>query len=207
MKRFDLFNYVLLLYLMAANILPFDGEIFYFPDVLDADSERLYCQVIKDETPWQQQSVKIFGKWIPEPRLTCFYGDAGKCYSYSGLRLEPLAWTPALLQLKNLSESYSGTLFNVALLNYYRDGKDSMGWHRDNEPELGTEPIIASFSLGAARKFSLRNFADKSVKQSIILEPGSLLVMRGKSQSCWEHCVPKTSKAEERINITFRRII
>lgn len=202
-----MFRYVLLLYLMAANILPFDGEIFYFPDVLDADSKRLYFQAIKDETPWQQQSVKIFGKWIPEPRLTCFYGDAGKNYEYSGLRLEPLAWTPALLQLKNLAESYSGTLFNVALLNYYRDWKDSMGWHRDNEPELGTEPIIASFSLGAARKFSLRNFADKSVIQSIILEPGSLLVMGGKSQSCWEHCVPKTSKAEERINITFRRII
>jgi len=192
---------------MAANILPFDGEIFYFPDVLDADSKLLYFQAIKDETPWQQQSVKIFGKWIPEPRLTCFYGDAGKNYEYSGLRLEPLAWTPALLQLKNLAESYSGTLFNVALLNYYRDWKDSMGWHRDNEPELGTEPIIASFSLGAARKFSLRNFADKSVIQSIILEPGSLLVMGGKIQSCWEHCVPKTSKAEERINITFRRII
>ncbi len=202
-----MFRYVLLLYLMAANILPFDGEIFYFPDVLDADSKRLYFQAIKDETPWQQQSVKIFGKWIPEPRLTCFYGDAGKNYEYSGLRLEPLAWTPALLQLKNLAESYSGTLFNVALLNYYRDWKDSMGWHRDNEPELGTEPIIASFSLGAARKFSLRNFADKSVIQSIILEPGSLLVMGGKIQSCWEHCVPKTSKAEERINITFRRII
>lgn len=202
-----MFRYVLLLYLMAANILPFDGEIFYFPDGLDADSKRLYFQAIKDETPWQQQSVKIFGKWIPEPRLTCFYGDAGKNYEYSGLRLEPLAWTPALLQLKNLAESYSGTLFNVALLNYYRDGKDSMGWHRDNEPELGTEPIIASFSLGAARKFSLRNFADKSVIQSIILEPGSLLVMGGKIQSCWEHCVPKTSKAEERINITFRRII
>lgn len=202
-----MFRYVLLLYLMAANILPFDGEIFYFPDGLDADSKRLYFQAIKDETPWQQQSVKIFGKWIPEPRLTCFYGDAGKNYEYSGLRLEPLAWTPALLQLKNLAESYSGTLFNVALLNYYRDWKDSMGWHRDNEPELGTEPIIASFSLGAARKFSLRNFADKSVIQSIILEPGSLLVMGGKIQSCWEHCVPKTSKAEERINITFRRII
>ncbi len=202
-----MFRYVLLLYLMAANILPFDGEIFYFPDVLDADSKLLYFQAIKDETPWQQQSVKIFGKWIPEPRLTCFYGDAGKNYEYSGLRLEPLAWTPALLQLKNLAESYSGTLFNVALLNYYRDWKDSMGWHRDNEPELGTEPIIASFSLGAARKFSLRNFADKSVIQSIILEPGSLLVMGGKIQSCWEHCVPKTSKAEERINITFRRII
>lgn len=192
---------------MQENILPFDGEIYYYPNFFDDQSSRKYFAELKNEIPWQQKSIKIFGKSVNEPRLTAFYGDESKVYTYSGLKLTPLSWTSNLASIKEKIETKIQHKFNVVLLNYYRDGKDGMGWHRDNERELGSEPIIASVSFGASRNFCLRNFFDKKIKKSLILESGSLLVMKGKSQQYWEHSIPKITKCDERINLTFRFII
>jgi len=143
-----------------------------------------------------------------QPRLTAWYGDPGKAYSYSGITMQPHNWTKALLEIKQRIEAVAGASFNSALLNLYRDGKDSMGWHRDNEKELGINPVIGSVSFGAARTFVLRHYTDKKLKQSIELTHGSFLLMRGRTQHCWEHSLPKRiTSTGERINITFRRIL
>lgn len=140
-----------------------------------------------------------------QPRLTAWYGDAGKDYSYSGITMQPLAWTDTLMAIKQSADKVAGVSFNSALLNLYRDGKDSMGWHRDNEKELGTNPVIASVSFGAPRRFLLRHYTDKKLVREIVLTHGSLLLMRGETQHYWEHSIPKTAKpAGSRINITFR---
>lgn len=142
-----------------------------------------------------------------QPRLTAWYADAGKTYSYSGITMPGTEWTKTLLQIKTAVEKTSGVSFNSALLNLYRNGQDSMGWHRDNEKELGLNPVIASLSFGAERIFQLREYASKSNLKSLSLSHGSFLLMRGETQPYWEHRVPKTNKVHAtRINITFRRV-
>jgi len=156
---------------------------------------------------WKQDPIILFGKSQLQPRLTALYGNAA--YSYSGIRMNPEPWTDDLIQIKNKLDAYCGTNFNVVLCNLYRDGKDSMGWHSDDEKELGSNPLIASVSFGATRKFQMKHKTDTSI--SIInteLTNGSLLVMKGSTQHFWKHAVPKQKYVTEpRINLTFRKII
>ena len=149
----------------------------------------------------------MFGKEIMQPRLTCWFGDTGISYSYSGIRMESQIWNKPLLEIKSRIERVAGVRFNGALLNFYRDGKDSMGWHRDNEKELGKNPVIGSVSLGGTRTFKFRDRLTKKEIISLDLSNGSLLVMAGESQHFWEHSIPKQSgSAIPRLNITFRVI-
>lgn len=149
----------------------------------------------------------MFGKLLPMPRLTAWYGDKG--YTYSGLHNKPQPWLPVLLELKERVEQASGNKYNSVLLNLYRTGQDSMGWHSDDEAELGNEPAIASLSFGGERKFSFRHRTRKDLKsQSIDLAHGSLLLMQGATQHHWLHQVPKTARAmTPRINLTFRKVV
>lgn len=184
-----------------------DGWIFYDPFFLNNELSDFYLAYLTHLVPWQQYQVRIFGKWQNQPRLTALYGDAGLAYTYSSLRLEALPWTPPLAELKGSIEDACEAKFNTALLNYYRDGQDSMGWHSDDEASLGTNPFIASLSLGAARKFMLRHKQDRQQKKSFSLKHGSLLLMGGALQHHWQHQLPKTKAASPRINLTFRKLV
>jgi alkylated DNA repair dioxygenase AlkB len=142
-----------------------------------------------------------------QPRLTAWYGDPDKYYEYSGITMHPKKWTNTLLEIKHRIETLSPVTFNSALLNQYRHEKDSVGWHRDNEKSLGINPVIGSVSFGASRNFLFRHYADKTVRHSVELTHGSLLLMQGQTQHCWEHSIPKqTAATGPRINITFRKI-
>jgi alkylated DNA repair dioxygenase AlkB len=158
-------------------------------------------------TPWQQQSITLFGRRVPQPRLTAWMGDEDAVYTYSGLRLEPVAWTREVERLRVRVEGSAGASFNSVLLNLYRDGADSMGFHADDEPELGPEPVIASVSLGVVRRFVLKPRRQKGTRASVALSlpHGSLLVMSGPVQRDWVHGVPKERGASgPRVNLTFR---
>lgn len=155
---------------------------------------------------WKQDSINMFGKNIPLPRYTSWYGDQGKNYSYSGINSNPNNWNKGLKFIKNKVERVSQTSFNSVLLNWYRDGEDYLNWHSDNEKELGKRPIIASVSFGETRDFMLRK-KDKAIKIKIPLKHGSLLIMGGDLQNFWEHSVPKRKKVKnDRVNLTFRYI-
>lgn len=160
------------------------------------------------EIPWRQEAITLFGKRHMQPRLLCWMGDAGSTYRYSGVLHSPQPWHPLVDNLRERVEALAGARFNSVLLNLYRDGQDSMGFHADDEPELGVAPVIASLSLGAARIFHLRHRRDGAVPtQKLRLTDGSLLIMRGNSQRDWKHGVPKTRMAVgPRINLTFRLI-
>ena len=186
------------------ELLPYDGSALYQPGFFTSvDSERMFRSIM-DETPWEARHIILFGKEVPQPRLACWYGDLA--YSYSGITLDPRPMTPTLLEIKQRCEEATSTQFNSVLVNLYRDGQDSMGLHADDEPELGSEPVIASVSFGAERNFRLRHRLTKELQQ-VSLASGSLLVMSGLSQACWMHDIPKTKKfVEPRINLTFRYI-
>lgn len=185
------------------NLLPFEGELLYYPDFVSND----FFETIKNETHWKQEGMKIYGKEVLFPRLTAWFAERGKTYKYSGLVNIPEEFSENLLFLKNLVEQKTGHHFNSALLNYYRNGNDSMGWHADDEPELGKNPVIASLNLGAARKFQIKHKVQKNSTRSLLLESGSLLMMQGEMQHHWLHQIPKVKEAGERINITFRKIL
>lgn len=190
------------------NLLPHDGEAYFYPELFSKKESDHYLNALLQEISWKQEPIVIFGKQVMQPRLTAWFGDEGKCYHYSGITMQPERWTKSLLKIKEQIEVIAGVTFNSALLNQYRDGKDSMGWHRDNEKELGHNPVIGSVSFGATRKFVLRHYQDHSLKRSVELSHGSLLLMQGKTQHCWMHSIPKTTKQlGSRINITFRVII
>lgn len=184
-----------------------DSEIIYYPHFFDKkEADTLFNKLINDIT-WQQDAITVFGKTHPQPRLTALYGNEGKPYSYSNIKMQPHQWTPLLQKIKNLIENVSDTYFTTVLLNQYRDGKDSNGWHADNEKELGLNPVIASVSFGAERNFQLKHNIEIGLKKSIILEHGSLLLMKGETQHFWKHQIPKTAKpVGHRINLTFRVI-
>lgn len=197
--------------LFANNQIDFDlpdAEVIYFPTFLNnVESENLF-QKLYEETPWQEDTIKVFGKIYPQPRLTAFYGDDNVNYSYSNLKLKTFDWTPILLEIKNKLEKVAETKFNSVLLNLYRDGKDSNGWHADNEKELGINPIIASVTLGFERFFHLKHNTKPEHKCKIKLENGSLLLMKGGTQHFYKHQIPKTAaEIGPRINLTFRTII
>ena len=189
------------------NLAPQDGELYYLAGFLAASEALQYLERLSVELDWQQEIATIVGRRVPIPRLVCWYGDEGAVYQYSGLTHYPQAWTETLLGLRQSVESASGHRFNSVLGNLYRDGQDSMGWHADQEKVLGSNPFIASLSLGAERLFKIRhNKTGETV--DIKLANGSLLLMGGSLQHHWRHCVPKTQQAKSaRINLTFRKII
>lgn len=156
---------------------------------------------------WKQDWINFYGKRSPLPRLTSWYGDRGKTYTYSGIRSQPNEWNKGLLYLKEAIEACAGVKFNSLLLNWYRDGDDHLSWHSDDEKELGVNPIIASANFGATRDFIVRRKDDNSQKITFPLKHGTLLLMRGELQHFWEHSIPKRKKVRgSRFNLTFRRI-
>jgi alkylated DNA repair dioxygenase AlkB len=162
---------------------------------------------LSTEIPWQQDDIKVFGKIHPQPRLTALFGNEGKPYSYSNIVMQPHHWNPLLMFIKNEIEEVCPENFTTVLLNLYRDGKDSNGWHADNERELGRNPVIASVSFGAERSFHLQHNTIADAKLKITLGNGSLLLMKGETQHFWKHQIPKTAKPiGRRINLTFRII-
>lgn len=184
-----------------------NADIHYLPDFV-ANSKALYA-VLLNELAWRQDSMQMYGKTVKIPRLNAWYGERGTDYSYSGIQLSPQPWTPTLLELKQRVERHLQCSFNSVLANYYRDEKDSVAWHADDERELGERPVIASLSFGATRRFSLKpKLSLDSAAVHTDLASGSLLVMAGNTQQQWLHQVPKTSQVVGgRINLTFRRII
>jgi alkylated DNA repair dioxygenase AlkB len=185
-----------------------NGLLLYFPDLIGKPECDQLIPRLQNEISWKQETIRIFGKSYPTPRLTAWYGDEGKIYSYSGLRLSPNPWTEPLLELKVRIEAATGYQFNSVLLNWYRNGNDSMGWHADNEKELGTNPIIASLSLGAPRMFRLREIQNHKNSFGFTLENGSLLLMAGPLQHYWQHSLPRSTRLmDDRINLTFRMIV
>jgi alkylated DNA repair dioxygenase AlkB len=190
------------------NLLPFDGEAYFLSSFIETVKATNFFLNLHKDVKWQQESVKIFGKSIPQPRLTAWFSDNLQTYSYSGIQMKAEKLTNELLSIRQMVQEITGMRFNSALLNLYRDGNDSVGWHRDNEKELGTEPVIASVSLGAERMFQLRNYTNKKLRVNLQLTNGSLLLMKGSTQANWEHRIPKTTSITgPRINITFRLII
>jgi alkylated DNA repair dioxygenase AlkB len=185
-----------------------DAEITYYPNFFDSiHSDEIFQELIIG-IPWQQDDIKVFNKIHPQPRLTALFGNQGKPYSYSNIIMQPHSWSMLLKKIKSLVEDKSNANFTTVLLNYYRNGKDSNGWHADNEKELGINPIIASLSFGAERVFQLKHNSIPDLKQNIILEHGSLLIMKGTTQHFWKHQIPKTAKPiGARINLTFRVIV
>jgi alkylated DNA repair dioxygenase AlkB len=168
------------------------------------ESTQIFEQ-LKAQIRWRQEVMRFGRKEVLQPRLTAWYGDDGKSYVYSSIRNHPLPWTPLLLALEAKAEGFAESAFNSVLLNYYRDGGDSVGWHADNEPELGRRSVIASLSLGATRTFELRQRTTGKVTK-LPLTSGSILVMRGTTQHHWVHRVPKEPGSAGRINLTFRFI-
>ncbi len=184
-----------------------DAEIEYYPHFFDAQTANDLFEKLNDEIPWQQDNITVFGRTHPQPRLTALFGNDGKIYSYSNIVMHPHKWNPLLIHIKNKIEEICSEKFTTVLLNLYRDGKDSNGWHADNEKELGRNPVIASVSFGADRVFYLQHNSIKEAKQKINLEHGSLLLMKGTTQHFWIHQIPKTTKhIGPRINLTFRII-
>jgi len=179
----------------------------YIPGLFNSHESEVFLLKLIRSVPWQQRTVSIYGKQVVTPRLTAWYGDDQKSYAYSGNRFQPLQWTADLLAIKEKTELLAGATFNSVLLNYYRDGNDSVAWHSDNEKELGPQPLIGSVSFGQVRTFDIRRKTDHNHKFSVRLESGSLLVMKGDLQQNWEHRIAKSSKAmKPRINLTFRTI-
>ncbi|MEM8765567.1 MAG: alpha-ketoglutarate-dependent dioxygenase AlkB [Bacteroidota bacterium] len=184
-----------------------DSEITYYPNFFEQDWADNCFQELLEQTPWQQDDIKVFGKVYAQPRLTALYGNNGKSYSYSNITMQPHPFSERLLEIKTAIETQTEEKFTTCLMNLYRDGKDSNGWHADDEKELGQNPVIASVSFGHERYFNLRHKNDKTQKHKLLLEHGSLLLMAGPTQHFWQHQIAKTAKkVGPRINLTFRII-
>lgn len=182
-----------------------DAEIVYYPDFFNSRESNSYYIDLLENLTWQQDYITLFGKPHLQPRLTALYAKNNKPYSYSGITMYPKPFTKSLLEIKSKIEAELNTSFTTCLCNLYRNGQDSNGWHADNEKELGPHPVIASISFGAERAFHLKHKTDLNLKQKLILNNGSLLVMQGTTQDYWLHHVPKTKKQiGKRINLTFR---
>lgn len=185
-----------------------NGVLFFEPNFLSsAEATNLFANLL-EETQWQQQAIQLFGKKVNLPRLTAWYGTPGIEYEYSGIRVSAQTWTDPLLVIKeHLEEVFSAT-FNSVLINRYRDGNDSVAWHADDEASLGVDPTIASVSVGATRRFTMKHRFQKSEKFALDLTHGSALLMSGATQHYWLHKIPKTRKVVgQRINLTFRNIL
>jgi len=184
-----------------------DSNISYVPHFLSSEVANSAFDILLDELEWRQHTIKMFGKSLPQPRQTALYGINDQSYTYSNLTLNPLNFTSKLLEIHQKLKELTKINFTHCLANLYRDGNDSMGWHADDEKELGENPVIASVSLGVARRFQLKHKHDSNLKYQLDLEHGSLLLMKGTTQHFWKHQLPKTKKPiSPRINLTFRTL-
>ena len=182
-------------------------DIKFIPDFLDKTTADMLFSKLKEFDGWRQDSIKIYGKTHPLPRLNCWFATSQEPYKWSGIEMKPIPFTDELKPILERITNETNTNFNTALGNLYRNGKDSVSWHSDDEPDLGRNPVIASLSLGETRRFLLRQKKDHSITKSFDLTHGSLLYMSGNVQNIWEHSIPKTTKdIGIRINLTFRAI-
>lgn len=185
-----------------------DGEIRLFPCLFSVAESNAFFDALKREVDWTLQEVRLFGRAVPLPRLSAWFGDPGAVYSYSGIQMAPTPWSNLLRDIKARVDRACETAFNSVLLNRYRNERDGVSWHSDDERELGRNPIIGSVSFGAVRTFQLRHKTEQSPTKRIELAHGSLLRMAGPTQHHWEHRIPKCRQARgERINLTFRTIL
>lgn len=185
-----------------------DADICYWSCIdLGAPVDRVLQEFI-ERISWRTEVITLYGQQHQQPRLTAWYGDPGARYMYSGLALDPLPWTSLLSDVRARVEALAGASFNSVLMNYYRDHRDSMGMHSDDEPELGRNPVIASLSLGEPRTFVLKHKSKKDLKPvNILLESGSLLLMKGATQHHWKHGINKLARpCGPRVNLTFRHV-
>lgn len=193
-------------HMLVESIAMANAEVSLYREVFSAGTHDQLFQSLLHDIAWQQHRITVYGRSLPAPRLSAWYGDPGASYRYSGLRLQPLPWMHTLLKVKATVQALAGIGFNSVLLNLYRDGRDSVGWHSDAEPELGRNPVIASVSLGAERRFLLQH-KKRGDCIALTLEPASVLLMRGATQHFWRHQLPKTKHpVGPRINLTFRII-
>ena len=192
-----------------------DADVRFAPAWLPPDQADALFAALRDDVRWEVHRLRMYGREIDSPRLSSWIGDAGTGYVYSRVRFEPNPWPPALAALRARVDAAAGVAMNSVLANLYRDGNDAMGWHADDEPELGPRPVIASLSLGAPRRFVLRRRPPRGARvraadlerHDIELPHGSLLLMSGSTQANWHHALPRTAKpVGPRINLTFRRI-
>ena len=184
-----------------------DADLHLWRPALPPTEADALFKTLRAQIEWQQEDILIFGERKRVPRLVAWHGDPGAAYTYSGTLHQPLPWTLALQRVRSRVEGLTGHRYNSVLLNLYRDGRDGMGWHADDEPELGPEPAIASLSLGATRRFKLRHCRARATGLTLDLAHGDLLLMAGRTQQSCVHSVPKTARpAAERINLTFRRV-
>ncbi len=194
------------LFPISGELLPGDGSAVLFPDFLCESDADNYFSGLHNNTPWEQNFIRLFGKEVSEPRLSTWHAEADLPYTYSGVPRTPHPWKEPLSSLRTACEAHTGQSFNGALLNLYRTGLDAMGWHSDDEAVNGPNPVIASISLGAERRFDFRHKESREVI-SVVLPHGSLLVMSGACQTFWLHRIAKTTRqTEPRINVTFRTL-
>jgi alkylated DNA repair dioxygenase AlkB len=191
----------------ASNLLPCDGVVNYYGQVINTSDSIYFYDTLLRGIPWKNDEAVIFGKHIITARKVAWYGDSNFLYAYSGTSKQALVWTTELVALKAIVEKHTGSRFNSCLLNLYHDGNEGMAWHSDDEKSLGKDSTIASVSLGAEREFRLKH-KHIDQKTSVLLESGSLLVMKGITQTHWLHSIPKSKKIKApRINLTFRTMI
>lgn len=184
-----------------------DADVQLLPAWLQHAKADALLHELQYAVPWETHRIRMFGRWLDSPRRSCWMGDADAHYRYSGADFAPRPWAPVVQELRERLQLACDGRFNSVLLNRYRDGRDSMGWHSDDEPELGATPLIASLSLGASRRFLLRRRDDPAQKAEYLLGHGDLLLMRGHCQRDYQHALPKTARVSgERINLTFRQI-
>lgn len=188
--------------------IPLPGaDLRFAPAWLPAGEADVLFAALRDGIAWETHRIRLFGREVDSPRLSCWIGDPGAAYTYSRTRFEPRPWPAALAPVRARLREALGVAFDSVLANRYRDGRDRMGWHSDDEPELGPRPVIASLSLGATRRFALKP-RDGGPARRLDLPHGSLLVMAGETQARWRHALPGTARPiGERINLTFRRIL
>ena len=206
-----------------------DGTLRLYPRLFSAEESERYLRALKEEVDWKSERITMFGRSLALPRMTAWFGDLGTCYTYSGISAQPVGWTRILLQIRARIEDITNATFNSVLLNYYRDGRDSVSWHSDDEPELGRDPVIGSVSFGSERPFHLRHKAARAASPQSVRQPvrepvpqggqgrlkltlclpnGSYLEMGPGIQRNWAHQLPKRPQLTgERINLTFRRIL
>lgn len=185
-----------------------NAELIYIPDFLNNRESDMLFQLIASKTNWRHDDITVFGKTYKQPRLTALFGDSNQAYSYSNIVMHPEPFTDHLKVIKQKVEETSEILFNTLLINLYRDGNDSNGWHADNEKELGINPTIASVSLGEERPFHFKHRTLKQERHQLILKHGSLLIMKGEMQHYWLHQIAKTKRRiQPRINLTFRKLM
>lgn len=195
------------LWIFVINVSLPDADVSFYPNFIELSESKILAQKLREQLIWRQDKIYMYGRYLDIPRLQAWYGDQGTDYQYSNLTLNPLPWTQDLAMLKVKVSEKCQTAFNSVLANCYRDHQDSVSWHSDDEPELGSEPVIASLSLGAERYFHMKHKLTRDTFK-LKLPSGSLLIMKGKTQLCWQHGILKSRQISRfRINLTFRKIL